>query len=70
MADTPCQWCHGAAGIGLARLAALAVLDDREILAEIEAALKATRAAPTFFVDRVCRGNFGRIDFLLTAAAS
>src|SRR5262249_16457503 len=37
-------WCHGAPGIGLARLRALQHLDEGEARAEIEAALQTTLA--------------------------
>lgn len=35
-------WCHGAAGIGLARLASLPYLDDAALRQEIAAALQTT----------------------------
>jgi type 2 lantibiotic biosynthesis protein LanM len=62
-----CQWCHGAAGIGLARVGCLDLIDDDHISAEIEAALSCTLAAATSNIDHMCCGNFGRFDFLLTA---
>jgi type 2 lantibiotic biosynthesis protein LanM len=62
-----CQWCHGSAGIGLARLGCLDVVNDGEIVGEIEAALLNTLAAPVLPLDHLCCGNFGRLDFLLKA---
>jgi type 2 lantibiotic biosynthesis protein LanM len=62
-----CQWCHGAAGIGLARVGCLDLIDDDRIMGEIEAALSSTLAATTLNIDHLCCGNFGRLDFLLTA---
>lgn len=62
-----CQWCHGAAGIGLARIGGLSLLDDPDVRAEIDAALLTTQewAAPS--LDHLCCGSFGRIEFLFTA---
>jgi type 2 lantibiotic biosynthesis protein LanM len=65
--DGPCQWCHGAAGIGLARLGCLDLIDDKLIMGEIEAALSSTLAARPKDIDFLCCGNFGRLDFLLAA---
>jgi type 2 lantibiotic biosynthesis protein LanM len=61
-------WCHGAAGIGLARLGGLGALDTPEVRADIDVALAATRRAPLEDVDHLCCGNFGRIDVLISAA--
>jgi type 2 lantibiotic biosynthesis protein LanM len=65
----PCStmWCHGAAGIGLGRLALLDVEDDPELNAEIEAAIAATIAYGLRSADHLCCGNFGRIDLLVEA---
>lgn len=62
------NWCHGAPGIGLARLGSLAILDTSEIQQEIETALTTTQQFGLSEVDHLCCGNFGRIDFLLVAA--
>jgi type 2 lantibiotic biosynthesis protein LanM len=61
-------WCHGAPGIGLARLAALPVLDTDEIRRDIAVALRTTRHIGGQGVDHLCCGTAGRIDVLLTAA--
>jgi lantibiotic modifying enzyme len=66
-AGQPCQWCHGATGIGLARLGGLGLIDDPVAAAEIDTALVTTCDAPLSPYDHVCCGNFGRLDFLLTA---
>lgn len=62
-------WCHGAAGIGLARLGCLTVLDregafpQRERLeSDVDAALRATRSTPRGPVDHLCCGDFGRTE--------
>jgi type 2 lantibiotic biosynthesis protein LanM len=60
-------WCHGATGIGLGRLGALAEGDEAAFLREVEAAVEATRSAPSDGVDHLCCGEFGRVDLLLTA---
>jgi type 2 lantibiotic biosynthesis protein LanM len=65
--SAPCQWCHGAAGIGLARLGGLGLIDDPAAAAEIDTALSTTREAPLSPIDHLCCGNFGRLEFLLTA---
>ncbi len=55
------SWCHGAPGIGLARLGGTAAGDD------IENALSATRAAGSQGVDHLCCGTLGMAETLLTA---
>jgi type 2 lantibiotic biosynthesis protein LanM len=58
-------WCHGAPGIGLARLHSLCGEDDSSILAEIEAATKTTLALGFGFNHSLCHGDLGNVDFLL-----
>lgn len=65
--QTLCQWCYGAVGIGMSRLAILDLWDDPELLGEIEAALRTTLAAPRSAYDHVCCGDFARIEFLAAA---
>ena len=60
----PCQWCHGAAGVGLARLAGLDVLDDAAVRADIAAALSAIAGWPDADPDHLCCGNAGRLMIL------
>jgi type 2 lantibiotic biosynthesis protein LanM len=62
-----CQWCNGSAGIGLARIDGLDILDDDAILADIEVSLHATSKAPIGAVDHLCCGNFGRLEVLFSA---
>jgi len=62
-------WCHGLAGLGLARLGGLDVLDDAAIRGEIEQAVEACAGPETSQLDIVCCGQMGRIELLLTAAA-
>lgn len=60
-------WCHGATGIGFARLATLESYDTPEVRLEIETALAATRSVTMRDADHVCCGNMGRIEFLFEA---
>lgn len=61
------MWCHGAPGIGLARLGGIALDDDTGCLAEIEAALEATTSFGLRGPDYLCCGNLGRAELLLEA---
>lgn len=63
-----CSWCHGAAGIGLARVAALDILDTDAIQQDIQAAVNTTRQLDLKGRDYLCCGNLGRVEFLLSAA--
>ncbi|MBE9224926.1 type 2 lantipeptide synthetase LanM family protein [Phormidium sp. LEGE 05292] len=62
------SWCHGATGIGLARLGGLSVLKTNQIEQDIEIALQTTQKYSLQDVDCVCCGNFGRIELLQVAA--
>lgn len=62
------SWCHGAPGIGLARLATLPLLDTPEIRQEIEIASSTTHNYGYDRKDFLCCGNLGRLEFLHTAA--
>jgi type 2 lantibiotic biosynthesis protein LanM len=61
-------WCNGAAGIGLARLASLPYLDDRGMLADINAALSTTLSRGFGFNHCLCHGDLGNIELLLQAS--
>ncbi|VBA50003.1 hypothetical protein LAUMK191_01750 [Mycobacterium attenuatum] len=60
-------WCHGAPGIGLARLGGLAVLDSADIRRDIAAALTTTRECDLLPRDHICCGNMGLVETFLTA---
>lgn len=60
-------WCHGAPGIGLARLGGLAGIRDSEVDAELEAAIATTREIGVEAIDGLCCGNLGRAEFLFSA---
>jgi type 2 lantibiotic biosynthesis protein LanM len=60
-------WCHGAPGVGLARLGMLHTREDPEILSEIQAALQTTEQA--FGGNHsLCHGGFGNLEVLLVAS--
>lgn len=61
-------WCHGAAGIGLARLGSLQYHDDAATRAEIDAAVQTTRAQGFGTSHSLCHGDMGNLETLLVAA--
>lgn len=65
-----CQiaWCHGAPGIGLARLDSLQSIDDLETREEIRLALGTTVKAGRGMNHGLCHGDLGNLDILLCAA--
>jgi lantibiotic modifying enzyme len=63
----PCNWCHGAAGIGLGRLACSS-LAIPELEQDLEAAMATTLARPPAGLDYLCCGNLGRLELLVTGA--
>ncbi|MFN6565701.1 type 2 lanthipeptide synthetase LanM family protein [Dendronalium sp. ChiSLP03b] len=64
----PTQWCHGAAGIGLARLGSFEIVKTSEIEREIEIALQTTQRYALQVIDHLCCGNLGRVEVLLVGA--
>jgi lantibiotic modifying enzyme len=62
------SWCHGAPGIGLARLGSLPILDTAEIRQEIAVAINTTQQFGLHNIDHLCCGNFGRMEVLLVGA--
>ena len=61
-------WCHGAPGIGLARLGSLQYVDDMAIRTEIEAALRTTLAHGFGMNHSLCHGDLGNLETVLMAA--
>jgi type 2 lantibiotic biosynthesis protein LanM len=61
------QWCHGAPGIGLARLGGLGILDTEQVREDIDLAVQTTIEFGVQGVDHPCCGNTGRAEFLLSA---
>jgi len=66
----PCQWCHGAPGIGLARLATAkrAGGDARLLAADIRNAVAGVEQNRPTPVDTLCCGTLGGIEFFCEAA--
>lgn len=61
-------WCHGAPGIGLARIAGLPWLDDAEVRREIDVAVRATLAGGFGENHSLCHGDLGNLELLFAAA--
>ncbi|MCU1245123.1 MAG: lantibiotic modification protein [Acidobacteria bacterium] len=61
-------WCHGAPGIGLARLAGLPWLDGAAVRGEIDAAVRSTLAHGFGENHTLCHGDLGNVELLFTAA--
>jgi type 2 lantibiotic biosynthesis protein LanM len=61
------SWCHGAPGIGLARIGCLAAAPVPEWRADLETALSFLDCPQLLSTDHLCCGNAGRIEFLLRA---
>ncbi len=61
-------WCHGAPGIGLARVDSLRYIDDHETREEIRIALSKTVESPFGKSVCLCHGDLGNLDVLLHAA--
>ena len=66
-----CQWCHGAPGIGLARIATLrqGVLASSELLADVRNALIGVEKNWPCAEDTLCCGTLGVLEFLREAGA-
>lgn len=62
-------WCHGAPGIGLARLVSLPYVEsDRQIKTEIEIALQTTLKQGFGDNHSLCHGDLGNLELLLQAS--
>lgn len=68
----PCQWCHGAAGIGLARAATLKrrVMDCKLLATDTRNALTGAVRRWPGHVDTLCCGTLGNVEFLCEAAGA
>jgi len=60
-------WCHGAPGIGLARLLSLPWLDGAQTRAEIDRAIQATLAGGFGGNHCLCHGDLGNLELLIEA---
>ena len=72
----PCQWCHGAPGIGLARLGMqrfggkAAKLSAESLATDIRNAAIGVERASSGALDTLCCGALGRIEFICEAAGA
>ena len=66
----PCQWCHGAPGIGIARAASAKFgrLDSNLLTADVRNALACVERGWPGHVDTLCCGTLGSIEFFCEAA--
>jgi type 2 lantibiotic biosynthesis protein LanM len=60
-------WCHGAPGIGLARLAVMTHVTSDELHADLDAALRSTAAFGFGSNDSLCHGDLGNLELLVRA---
>lgn len=65
-----CQWCNGAIGIGLARIATLRQggLNASELKVDIEYAVKGAQRHPWGSIDSLCCGTAGGVEFFSEAS--
>jgi len=61
----PYAWCHGAPGIGLARLALPQIMHDEAWLQDVERSVKHTRAHGFGGGHSLCHGQLGNIELLM-----
>lgn len=63
-------WCHGSAGIGLARLGGLPIIQTEETYSDIAIALETTQkyGLPNRDVDHLCCGSLGRSELFVMAS--
>jgi lantibiotic modifying enzyme len=66
----PAQWCHGAAGIGLARaaIAKRKTLDSKLPFVDVRKALLGIEKGGGGMVDTLCCGTMGTVEFLWEAS--
>ncbi|MCC8971582.1 type 2 lanthipeptide synthetase LanM family protein [Bradyrhizobium brasilense] len=62
----PCQWCHGATGIGLARLATAkrSGADSGDAMRDVQRAINSVNTNWPNELDTLCCGTLGSIEFL------
>lgn len=64
----PVNWCHGAPGIGMARVKVCNIIAEQQIGIEIEQAIQKTLQEGLGGSDCLCHGSMGNIDLLLLSA--
>lgn len=62
------MWCHGAPGIGLARLKMLKHVDNGNLRMDIETALQTTLREGFGFSHCLCHGDLGNVELILKAS--
>jgi lantibiotic modifying enzyme len=65
----PCQWCHGATGIGLARIAMTlrGGMNSKNFAADIQNAVQGAVKSWPGAVDTLCCGTLGSVEFFCEA---
>jgi type 2 lantibiotic biosynthesis protein LanM len=65
----PCQWCHGAPGIGLARIATAKLhgMEDARLVTDIQNAVEGVKLGRPTAVDTLCCGALGGVEFFCAA---
>ena len=65
-----CQWCHGATGIGLARIAAarLKGIEPEAYVSDIKNAIDGAQSGWRSALDTLCCGTLGNIEFFCEAS--
>ena len=65
----PCQWCHGASGIGLARAAMIrrGGMDAKLLAKDLDNAVEGVRRGWPGAVDTLCCGTLGSVEFFCEA---
>jgi class II lanthipeptide synthase len=68
----PCQWCHGAPGIGLARIAMTrrGGLDSKFLATDVRNALAGVERCWPVQLDTLCCGTLGSIEFFCEAGSA
>lgn len=61
-------WCHGAAGIGLSRLARLERTGDPALHSDLAAAVRTTRRTGFGLNHSLCHGDLGNLELLMQAS--
>ncbi len=61
-------WCHGAPGIGMARLRSLRLIDDERIREEVDVAIRTTLDRGFGRNHSLCHGDLGNLDLILQAS--
>ncbi len=64
----PVNWCHGAPGIGMARIKVMNIINEQQTGIEIKRAIEKTLQAGLGGSDCLCHGSMGNIDLLLLSA--